>query len=324
MVKAAVLGCGSWGTALAVLLARNDVAVSLWGRTEDEIESISSRRENLRYLPGVALPELIVPTPEFPSNVNFWLIAVPSSAVREVVCLLPDGDITVVMASKGLEIETAKRMSEILHEERPEAKACAISGPNLAVELARGIPTASVIAAKDLEVADWVRARFMCRSFRAYTSLDVVGVELGGALKNVLALGAGMSDGLGFGDNTKGALLARGLREMATLGQEYGAEYSTFMGLSGVGDLFATAVSKLSRNYRVGRMLAEGLTLDRALNEIGQVAEGVITSHAAVKLARRVNVEIPLMEGIQRVMLGHQKPLDAVSDLMERTPRIEI
>lgn len=324
MVKAAVLGCGSWGTALAVLLARNDVAVSLWGRTEDEIEVLSSHRENLRYLPGVPLPELVEPTAIFPTEADVWLIAVPSSAVREVVCLLPVGNITVVMAAKGLEINTAKRMSEILHEERPAAKACAMSGPNLAVELARGIPTATVVASRDLEIADWVRGRLMCRSFRAYTSLDVVGVEMGGALKNVLALGAGMSDGLGFGDNTKGALLARGLREMAMLGQEYGAEFSTFMGLSGVGDLFATAVSKLSRNYRVGRMLAEGHTLDRALCEIGQVAEGVITSDAAVQLARKANVEIPLMEGIQRVLLGEQKPLEAVSDLMDRSPRIEI
>ncbi len=319
-----MLGSGSWGTALSVLLARNDVAVELWGRAEDEIDTLIQYKENLRYLPGVKLPDLVTPTSEFPTTADFWLIAVPSGAVREVVCSLPNTEINLVMASKGLEFETSKRMSEIVHDERPKAQVCALSGPNLAVEIAKGIPTASVIASKNLEIADWIRGRLMCRSFRTYTSLDVVGVEMGGALKNVLAIGAGMSDGLGFGDNTKGALLARGLREMATLGSEFGAEYATFMGLSGVGDLFATAVSKLSRNYRLGKMLAEGHTLDNALNEIGQVAEGVHSSHAAVQLARKVNVETPLMEGINKVLTGQTKPLEAVSELMERSPRIEI
>ncbi|MCH8273255.1 MAG: NAD(P)-dependent glycerol-3-phosphate dehydrogenase [Armatimonadetes bacterium] len=324
MEKAAVLGCGSWGTALSVLLARNGVGVTLWGRRREDTKAVQALRENRRYLPGVRLPDEVDATSSRPETADFWVVAVPSDALREVCGLIPDGSVTVVVASKGLEPATAKLMSEVVREERPEAHVCALSGPNLAVEIAKGIPTATVVAARDLDVAEWVRARFMCRTFRVYTSEDVVGVELGGALKNVLAIGAGMSDGLGFGDNTKGALLARGLREIAALGEELGAERATFMGISGVGDLFATAASRLSRNYRVGRLLAEGMRLDRALDEIGQVAEGVPTSEAAVELARRSNLDIPLMEAIHRVVQGRLAPLDAVGELMERTPRVEI
>ena len=318
------MGSGSWGTALSLLLARNGVCVSLWGRHEDDISTLLRERQNVRYLPGFELPAEVEPVFTAPTQADFWVIAVPSDGVREVCAKLPLAAPLVVNAAKGLEPHTAKRMSEVILEERPLARVCTLSGPNLAVELARGVPTATVIASPENDPAEWVRERFMCRHLRVYTSRDVIGVELGGALKNVLALGAGMCDGLGFGDNTKGALLARGLHEICQLGAALGAEPGTCMGLSGVGDLCATAVSGLSRNYRVGKALGRGIPLDEALNDIGQVAEGVPTSEAAVFLAHQSNVEIPLMEAICGVVTGKKKPLDAVSELMERSPKAEV
>ncbi|MBA3726115.1 MAG: NAD(P)-dependent glycerol-3-phosphate dehydrogenase [Armatimonadetes bacterium] len=322
-MRASVLGSGSWGTALSLHVARTGVHVSLWGRDPLEIESLRAHRENRRYLPGFQFPPEIVPVTAAPNEADFWVLAIPSEGARAGCELLP-ADPLVVIAAKGLEPNTSKRMSEVVLEERPGANVCVLSGPNLAVELARGIPTATVIASQDRACAEWVRERFATRSLRVYTSTDLVGVELGGALKNVMAIGAGMSDGLGFGDNTKGAVIARGLHEMAFLGVALGAKVETFMGLSGVGDLFATAASVLSRNYRVGRALGEGKGLDQALEEIGQVAEGVPTAHAAVELAHRSEVEVPLMEAIARVLDGKTRPLDAVAELMERTPRSEV
>ncbi len=321
-MRAGVLGSGSWGTALAVLLARNGVEVKLWGRDSDEVASMQAERENIRYLPGIELPPEVTVCSQPPADCTFYVLAVPSGALREVCALLPT-DSTVIVASKGLEPGTSMRMSEVLKESCPSSQVAALSGPNLAVEIARGIPTATVIASQSPETADWLRERFMCRTFRVYTSTDIVGVEFGGALKNVLAIGAGMSDGLGFGDNTKAALLARGLREMSALGASYGANPETFLGLSGVGDLIATAVSKLSRNYRVGSLLGSGVSLDLALHDIGQVAEGVPTSQAAVALADKARIDVPLMHAILRVIRGERKPLEAVSELMERSPRME-
>lgn len=322
-MHAVVLGCGSWGTALSLLLARNGLRVSLWGRDEDDIRTIARERENPFYLPGFPFPAEVEPVLNTPNEADLWVLAVPSEGMREVCARLPVEPL-VVMASKGLEPNTGCRMSEIVAQERPSARVCVLSGPNLALELAKGIPTATVIASTSESCAGWTRERFMCRSFRVYTSSDVAGVELGGALKNVMALGAGMSDGLGFGDNTKGALLARGLYEICELGAAMGAQLKTFLGLSGVGDLFATAASRLSRNYRVGRLLGEGYGLVDALNEIGQVAEGVPTSEAAVSLAQRNRVEVPLIEAINRVVAGKTKPIDAVAELMERSPKAEV
>lgn len=318
MTKCAVLGAGSWGTALAVLLARNGNEVTLWGRDDSEMEGIRVKRENERYLPGVAFPEGV--TVEAVEAADFWVLAVPSDAVREVAERLPP-DALVVIAAKGLEAG-GKRMSEVLRDVRPDARVCVLSGPNLAVEIARGVPTATVIASDDGH-AEAVRDRFMCRTFRVYTSNDVTGVELGGALKNVLAIGAGVSDGLGFGDNTKGAFIARGLHEMCALGEALGARRDTFMGLSGVGDLFATAVSRLSRNYRVGFSFGQGSSLDAAVAEVGQVAEGVPTAAAAVGLAERNGVEVPVMQSVHRVLRGEITPLEGVSMLMERTAKTE-
>lgn len=319
-MNVAVLGSGSWGTALALLLARNGHNVTLLGRDPEEISILRATRENLKYLPGFILPE----------NVSYGLlhenlapfemtvVAVPSGAVRAVVHEVAGEHPLVVVAAKGLESGTAKMVSDVVAEALPNAHIGAISGPNLAVEIVRGIPTAAIAACKDEAVAEQIRVAFNCRTFRVYKSDDVTGVELAGALKNVIAVGAGMSDGLGFGDNTKGAFLARGLKEMIGLGLKMGSRLEAFLGIAGVGDLFATASSNLSRNYRAGKLLGQGKTLEEALVEVGQVVEGVSTSESVQILARRFEIEMPVFAAIESVIHGHVHPMKAVGMLMER------
>lgn len=324
-MKVAVLGSGSWGTALAILLTRNGHEVTLVGRSPDEIADLASTRVNHRYLPGFEVPE---PTRfqllgDDLGPTDLTVVAVPSHAVREVVSLVKGEHPLVVIASKGLEAQTAKTMTEVVAESLPRAERAVLSGPNLAVEIVREVPTAAVSAATDAATADRVRSAFMCKTFRVYVSHDVAGVELAGSLKNVLAIGAGMSDGLGFGDNTKGALLARGLHEMTSLGLAMGACTDTFMGLAGVGDLFATAASQLSRNYRVGRSLGQGVALDQAVERVDQVVEGVTTSACAQILAERYGVEMPMFNAIDSVIRGQLPPMDAVGMLMGRMPKSE-
>ena len=323
-MRVAVLGSGSWGTALAIVLGRNGHDVLLLGRDPEETASIGRLRENLRYLPGFPLPPNVQASLlGEPYEADLAVIAVPSGAVRETAAFLPTGPARVVVASKGLEPHTGRFMADVLLDARPEARVGVLSGPNLAVEIARGVPTVALSAFARREDAEAVQAAFTCARFRVSVTEDVVGVELAGALKNVLAIGGGMSDGLGFGDNTKGAFLARGLMEVARLGAALGARAETFLGPAGVGDLFATANSRLSRNYRVGLALGQGMTLGDALAEVGQVAEGVPTSEAAEILARRHGVEIPVMAAIEAVLRGRVTPSKAVAMLMERTPRMD-
>jgi glycerol-3-phosphate dehydrogenase (NAD(P)+) len=324
-MKIVVLGAGSWGTALSILLARNGHEVILWGRNPDEVESMQLRRENFHYLPGFVLPDSVSVETEL-RNVGepaLWVVAVPSSAVRSVLELIEGASPLVVIASKGLEPLEGEVLSSVISRTIRDARVTALSGPNLAVEIVQGIPTVAVSASVDRDAAEETRAAFMCRTYRIYLSDDIIGVEVAGALKNVLAIGAGMSDGLGFGDNTKGALLARGLNEMTRLGMAIGGRMETFLGIAGVGDLIATGASKLSRNYRVGLALGQGRRLEEALLEIGQTTEGVQTSEAALLLAKRHNIEIPLMAAIEGVIRGRIRPRTAVNQLMERTPRAE-
>ena len=281
-------------------------------------------RENLKYLPGFAIPkEVSFGTLDETPEAALTVVAVPSGAVRGTLARLQAHAGAIVLASKGLDHGTDRLLSEVAREARPEAAICALSGPNLAVEIVRGVPTAAIAASTDAATADRVRAAFGCAKFRVYASDDVVGVELAGALKNVVALGAGMAEGLGFGDNTKGALVARGLKETILLGTAMGGRLETFLGIAGVGDLFATAASPLSRNTRVGRALGAGLTLAEAIEEVGQTAEGVPTSEAVGALARRHGVELPLFAGIEAVVRGRLRPADGVALLMERTTREE-
>lgn len=326
-MRVTVLGAGSWGTALAILIARNGHDVVLAGRPSEDLDILAEKRENLRYLPGFAIPSnvLVSLREEELEPTDAWVVAVPSGGVRDAAHLIKDiqpGALAIV-ASKGLELGSCMLLTDVISEVLPEAEVGAISGPNLAVEIARGIPTAAVIAFKAEATADRLRTAFMCRSFRVYTSGDIAGVELAGALKNVMAIAAGMSDGLGFGDNTKGALLARGLHEMSQLGKAMGARQETFMGIAGVGDLFATAASRLSRNYRVGLAIGEGATLDEAIAQIGQVAEGVPTSEASLVLARKHQLNLPTFEAVDKVLKKNVRPMDAVGLLMERMPKKE-
>ncbi len=329
----AVLGAGSWGTALALLLAfgENPSPVRLWDRSPDLLNDLRTARENKRYLPGHALPPAVVPANDIGAAVCgavFVVVAVPSGAVGDVLRaaapdLPPNG--TVILAAKGLEDTTGRRPSEVAAEALGGGNLplVALSGPNLAGEIARGVPAAAVAACPDADAARRVRDLFNRPAFRVYTSADRTGVEIGGAVKNVLAIAGGVSDGLGFGDNTKAALLTRGLAEMARLGVARGAEQGTFYGLSGVGDLLATAASRLSRNWRVGDALARGEPLDAILARLGQVAEGVTTARAVRTLAARAGVEMPVCEAVARLLFEGADPRAAVSNLMARAPRDE-
>lgn len=324
-MHAVVLGAGSWGTALALLLARNGHEVTLVGRNPTDLISLADRHENAHYLPGFELPASvqIASFTSPPEGADLWVVAVPSGAVEEALEAISGLTPDVLIASKGLDRKTASPLSDVVAARFPSARVGALSGPNLAVELARGVPSVCVCASHDPAFAEAVSRAFIGPTFRVYISDDLVGVELAGALKNVMAISAGVSDGLGFGDNTKAALIARGLLEMTRLGIAMGAKPETFFGIAGVGDLFATSNSTLSRNYRVGRALGEGRTLCEALEAIGQVAEGVATSYAAAELAARHEVDMPIFLATQKVISGELAPQHGVSMLMERGPKRE-
>ncbi len=323
-MEVTVLGSGSWGTALSILLARNGHQVALISRNSDELLEMRSKHHNSRYLPDFEIPESVTfgsftdPLP----HQDMTVVAVPSSSVESVLSEIAGTHRLLVLAAKGLETKTSRTMCDVASQVMPGATVGALSGPNLAIEIARGIPTVAVAAFHDQDIATKVRDAFTCKTFRVSTSSDVRGVELAGALKNVLAIGAGMSDGLGFGDNTKGAFLSRGLMEMARLGIAMGASLETFLGPAGVGDLFATAASKLSRNYRLGRSLGTGSSLADALQVLGQVAEGVPTSHATGKLAIQYGVEMPVFAAVEAVLTGKIEPKQAVGMLMDRSPKM--
>ena len=319
----AVIGSGSWGTALALLLGRNGHSVHLLGRSPEEIADLKQTRTNSRYLPGFAMPESVdfALLGQHVAEAEISVIAVPSHAVREVAQYLPANPQTIVLAAKGLDTQGSKLLTEVVEDLHPQAKVGVLSGPNLAVEIAREIPTVAIAASNDPETAEKIRDAFNNRTFRVSTSNDVRGVELAGALKNVLAIGAGMSDGLGFGDNTKGAFLSRGLLEMARLGVAMGGQLETFLGPAGVGDLFATAVSRLSRNYRLGFSLGQGVPVAQAIQALGQVAEGASTSPVAIRLAQQHHIDTPVMAAVDAVLAGRMEPGKAVSRLMDRGVR---
>lgn len=331
----AILGAGSWGTALAALLAANGHSVRLWARDEALTNALTAQRENTRYLPGITLPDTVLPTADLSeavTNVRVLVFAVPSGGVREVaqaVAPFHASDALLLSAAKGLEEGTGLRMSQVLAETLPNAPArtVALSGPNLAVEVARGVPTASVAASVNLAAALAAQRLFTGQpqpTFRVYTGRDVIGVELGGAIKNMIAIGAGVCDGLGYGDNSKASLMTRGLTEAIRLGVAQGAEAATFLGLSGVGDLIATGASHLSRNWRVGYALGQGRSLSSILTEIGQVAEGVPTTRVLRDLAAKSGVEMPLCAAIYTVLFEGRTALEVIQGLMLRPPKEEI
>ena len=322
----AVLGAGSWGTALSLLLAGNGYMVRLWDRDAGRVADIAAHRENRRYLPSLRLPATIFPTmllADAVGGAGAVVIAVPSGAVRAVLAAAKpflQKNTDLVLAAKGMEDGSGLLPAEVAAEllgELPFA-VTVLSGPNLAGEVAKGVPTAAVAACPDDDAARRVALLFNSATFRVYTSPDRIGVEIGGALKNVLAIAGGISDGLGFGDNTKAALLTRGLAEMARYGAARGATAATFYGLAGVGDLMATAASRLSRNYRVGEGVAKGESLDEVLIRLGQVAEGVTTAKAVTARASEIGVELPVCDAVARVLFAGSSPRGEVSALMTR------
>jgi len=328
-----VAGAGSWGTTLAVIYARAGRDVTLWDRDEGRAQEMREARENARYLPGVPLPDAIGVTADLADAVRdrpLVVLAVPAQATRQVateLCPRLAPDAVVVIAAKGLEVGSGKRMTEVVAESlRPRQRRgiAVLSGPNLAGEIVRELPAASVVAARYRPSAVLAQRLLATPRFRLYISADVIGVELGGALKNVMALVAGLADGLGYGDNGKASIMTRGLAEIARLGVAAGARQATFAGLSGLGDLIATCSSPLSRNYHVGYELGRGRTLDEVRGEMSSVAEGVTTTRAALELAARYGVELPIVAQVGAVLFEGKNPHDAVTELLTRAARDEL
>jgi glycerol-3-phosphate dehydrogenase (NAD(P)+) len=326
----AVLGAGSWGTALAVLLSRNGHRVRLWGHDADAMMRLSRERENKAYLPGVMLSDAIEPCTdlaELSRKEHNFLVAVPSHAFRGVLQglrpHLPSQAI-VAWGTKGFEPRSGKLLSRVAREVFGDGISIAVvSGPSFAREVAQDLPTALTVAAEPAQAAEAVAGWLRNERLRVYTSADLPGVQLGGAIKNVMAIAAGISDGLGFGANARAALITRGLAELARLGVAMGGERETFMGLTGAGDLILTCTDNLSRNRRVGLGLGQGKTLAGILAELGQEAEGVATTKELYNLATRMAVEMPITEQVYRVLYEDRSPQEAVEALLRREPRAE-
>jgi len=319
-----VIGGGSWGLALTRLLALNGHDVRLWCRQEDDPETLRTSRESKRYLPGVYLPETVAIASTVDPDVAMVVYAVPSHAMRAVVPAFAfTGNPVRVSVAKGIENETLLRMSEIIEHLAPGAAVVALSGPSHAEEVGRGLPASVVAAGADADARNAVQKAFFSAGFRVYTSPDIVGVELGGSLKNVVAIAAGVCDGLGLGDNAKSALITRGLAEMARLGVACGADPLTFAGLSGMGDLITTCTSRHSRNRAVGEAIASGKSLDEIISGSPMVAEGVRTTQSAVALAQRMAVDMPLTEAVHQVLFEELSPGAAIEALMAREAKPE-
>lgn len=329
----AVLGAGSWGITLARLLANKDESVTLWEFDKIAFKNLIKTREHHRFLPGIKVPDSVLITnnlAESLQNATAVLLPLPSHIIRSVcqqlVPYLTD-HIVIINCAKGLETETQLRMSEVIAQVIPSKyhhQITVLSGPSHAEEVSRDIPTTVVISGFDPETITLVQSLMMTPRFRVYTNLDLVGVEMGGALKNIIAIGAGISDGLGFGDNTKAGLITRGLAEISRLGIKLGANPLTFSGLTGLGDLVVTCTSRHSRNRAFGEKIGKGIPVQQALDEIGMVVEGVRTTQAAYQLAQKFQVIMPITEQVYQVIYQNKPPLQAVSDLMLRDAKPEL
>ncbi|PEZ05742.1 NAD(P)H-dependent glycerol-3-phosphate dehydrogenase [Bacillus sp. AFS018417] len=333
MKKITVVGAGSWGTALAMVLADNGHDVRLWGNRVELMNEINEKHENSRYLPGITLPASIVAyssLEEALAGVDTVLLVVPTKAYREVLQNMKElvsQPITWIHASKGIEPGTSKRISEVIEEEIPAhliRDVVVLSGPSHAEEVGLRQATTVTSAAKRMEAAEEVQDLFMNSYFRVYTNPDIVGVELGGALKNIIALAAGITDGLGLGDNAKAALMTRGLTEIARLGRKMGGNPLTFAGLTGMGDLIVTCTSVHSRNWRAGNLLGKGCSLNEVLDNMGMVVEGVRTTKAAHEMAKKMSVEMPITAVLYDVLFNEKNVKDAVGTLMGRVRKHEV
>ena len=329
MAKVSVLGAGSWGTALAVMLHGNHHQVTLWSALSDEVAQLRRDREQKGKLPGVHIPENINITDcleEAVKDREMLVLAVPSVFVRgtarQLSGLVPEGQLIVCVA-KGVEEDTLMTMTDIIEQELPMVDAAVLSGPSHAEEAGKGIPTTCVAGAHTRQTAEHIQNLFMSETFRVYTSPDMLGIELGAALKNVVALAAGIADGLGYGDNTKAALITRGMAEISRLGIAMGGKIETFYGLSGIGDLIVTCASVHSRNRRAGYLIGQGCTMQEAMDQVKMVVEGVYSAKAARELAEKYQVEMPIIEQVNRVLFENKAPGEAVRELMLRDKKIE-
>ena len=333
MTTVGVLGGGSWGTALALLLRDNGLHVRVWEYDREQCERVKAEGENKKFLPGISIPKDL----EYSGDLK-WAVdgsealvfVVPSRFFRDVARAVAGADVPegrlMVIATKGLETNSLLRMSQVLSQELPKAAArtAVLAGPSHAEEVSRGVPTAVVAASEQESVARAAQELFMAKAFRVYTNTDLLGVELGVAIKNVIALAAGICDGLGYGDNTKGALLTRGLAEIVRLGTTMGACRETFFGLAGVGDLVTTCLSRHSRNRYVGEQIGKGRKLGDVLRDMVMVAEGVNTAEAALTLSRRHGIEMPITEQVNAVLFGEKDPTAAILELMSREGKAEV
>jgi len=330
-MKIAILGSGSWGIALAYLIGKKNLEVALWGREEDVIEVIQSERHHPFFASNCKISDSVLATSDLKKavvNADFIFFVIPSKAMRSVAkeaVKYASKDVTVVSFAKGFEDETFKRMTEILAEEFSEVttRIGAVSGPNHAEEVIAGQPAATLTVAKEIEVAEKIQEILMGSTFRVYAGTDVIGAELGGALKNVIALAVGIAAGLDLGDNPRAALMTRGLAEIARLGVSLGAHPMTFTGLSGVGDLIATCTSEHSRNYRAGKLIASGKNAQEAQAEIGMVVEGLRAVEAAIALSEKRNVDMPIVKTLNEVLQGKMSAAEAMTSLMSRTKNHE-
>ena len=329
MAKAGVIGSGSWGTALARVLSKNGHEVTLWSRREEESRMLREERENKSKLPGVKLPDDILCTTDLEQTVegkDILVLATASPSIRsmakKMAPYVADGQI-IVDVSKGIEDSTLMILTDVIEQEIPQCQATVLSGPSHAEEVGRDIPTTVVAGAKDRETAEYIQNLFMNKVFRVYTSPDMLGIELGGALKNVIALAAGAADGLGCGDNTKAALITRGIAEMIRLGVAMGGHIETFNGLTGIGDLIVTCASMHSRNRRAGILIGQGKTMQEAMDEVKMVVEGVNSAKAAKTLAEKYGIDMPIVQEVNQVLFEDKPAREALADLMLRDKKIE-
>ena len=329
MAKISIIGAGSWGTALARLLAVNGHDVVMWSIVEDEIRMLQENHEHLTKLPGVKLPDDIIFTTDMECAVkgkDILVLAVPSpytrSTSRTMAPYVSEGQI-IVSVAKGIEESTLKVLADVTKEEIPQADVAVLCGPSHAEEVGRGIPTTVVAGAKTRKTAEYIQNVFMNKVFRVYTSPDMMGMELGGALKNVIALAAGIADGLGCGDNTKAALITRGIAEMSRLGVAMGGHIETFNGLTGIGDLIVTCASRHSRNRKAGYLIGQGKTMQEAMDEVKMVVEGVYSAKAAKILAEKYHIDMPIVEEVNQVLFEGKSAKEAMTDLMLRDKKIE-
>ena len=328
-MKVGILGAGSWGTALAKLLHKNGHQVAVWSIDKKEVEMLQTEREHKSKLPGVKLPEDIIFTnciEEAMKDKDFLVLAVPSvftrSTAKSMKPFIKQGQI-VVNVAKGIEETTLMTLTEQIEEELPEADVAVLSGPSHAEEVGRELPTICVVGAKTKETAKCLQAAFMNEVFRIYISSDILGIEIGGALKNVIALAAGIADGLGYGDNTKAALITRGIAEITRLGVAMGGKPESFSGLTGIGDLIVTCASVHSRNRKAGYLIGQGRTMKEAMDEVQMVVEGVYSAKAGLALAEKYGESVPIIEQINLILFADKDPREAVNELMTRNPRLE-